>query len=220
MASYVCPFCGVRMSLHFQTEARRNFTFISERISENAEVPYLRVSIYRCPNEACSQESVIAEGINGYIGNKRVPIHPCASFRQFPEYIPQAIRTDYEEACTILDSSPKAAATLARRCLQGMIHDFWDIHAKTLNAEITMLKDKVPASQWMAIDALRKIGNIGAHMEHDVNLIIDVDSSEARQLIRLIEHLLEKWYIDRHDAEMLYADLTEISKEKTAARKS
>lgn len=57
-------------------------------------------------------------------------------------------------------------------------------------------------------------------MEHDVNLIIDVDSSEARQLIRLIEHLLEKWYIDRHDAEMLYADLTEISKEKTAARKS
>ena len=119
----------------------------------------------------------------------------------------------------IMNDSPKAAATLARRCLQGMIHDFWNIHEKNLNAEITQLKGKVPASQWKAIDAVRNIGNIGAHMEHDVNLIIDVDPDEAGKLIRLIEHLIEKWYIDRHDAEALYAELADISDEKNKARK-
>jgi len=100
-----------------------------------------------------------------------------------------------------------------------MIHDFWDIHEKNLNAEISQLKGKVSASQWKAIDAIRSIGNIGAHMEHDVNKIIDVDPDEAGKLIRLIEHLIEKWYIDRHDEEELYAELADISQDKAEARK-
>lgn len=80
----------------------------------------------------------------------------------------------------IIELSPKAAATLFRRCLQGMIHDFWNIHEKNLNAEITELQDKVPSSMWKALDGIRKIGNIGAHMESDVNLIVDIDISEAK----------------------------------------
>ncbi len=44
-----------------------------------------------------------------------------------------------------------------------MIHDFWGIYEKNLNAEITTLKDKVTSAQWAALDGLRKIGNIGAH---------------------------------------------------------
>lgn len=52
------------------------------------------------------------------------------SFAQvWPEYVPAPIRSDYEEACAIRDPSPKASATLARRCLQGMIRDF---HADTV----------------------------------------------------------------------------------------
>ena len=31
---------------------------------------------------------------------------------------------------------------------------------------------------WQAIDAVRSIGNIGAHMEKDINLIVDVDPEE------------------------------------------
>ena len=40
------------------------------------------------------------------------------------DYILEAILEDYKEACLIKDKSPKAAATLARRCLQGMIRIF------------------------------------------------------------------------------------------------
>lgn len=182
-------------------------------------MPHLQVSIFRCPNDDCRKESVIAEGIYGYIENAKVNIYPQAVYRHFPNYIPSAIRSDYEEACIIADYSPKAAATLARRCLQGMIRDFWGIQERTLNAEITKLKDHVPASQWRAIDAIRSIGNIGAHMERDVNMIVDVDAGEVRKLLLLIEHLMEKWYIDRHDAEELYHELAAISQEKSDARK-
>src|SRR4051812_26791478 len=44
-----------------------------------------------------------------------------------PEFIPAPLRADYFEACRIRDLSPKASATLARRCLQGMIRDFCGI---------------------------------------------------------------------------------------------
>ena len=99
-----------------------------------------------------------------------------------------------------------------------MIHDYWDIYEKNLNAEISSLKDKVTASQWKAIDGLRKMGNIGAHMEHDVDLIIDIDVDEAQKLMKLIELLFEKWYIARHDEEELLKDITSIADEKETLR--
>ena len=149
-----------------------------------------------------------------------VPIYPASFAVQFPEYVPVQIRSDYEEAYAILSISPKASATLSRRCLQGMIHDFWDIHEKNLNAEITALKPHISASQWKALDGLRRIGNIGAHMERDVNCIIDVDPEEAENLLKLIQLLIGKWYINRHEEEALYADIVAAADEKTEAKKS
>lgn len=220
MAGFRCPFCGEIMSIHSQTSTTWNMNFESSQYANVYKQPYLRITIYKCPNDACQKESIFADGYNGYIENSSVRIYPQSAFNVYPEYVPLAIRMDYQEACSIADLSPKAAATLARRCLQGMIHDFWGIHEKNLNAEITELNGKVPASQWKAIDAIRNIGNIGAHMEHDVDRIIDVEPDEANKLIRLIEHLIEKWYIDQHDSEELYRELANISQEKSAARKA
>ena len=128
------------------------------------------------------------------------------------------IRQDYEEAYAILNLSPKASATLSRRCLQGMIRDFWGITKNNLAAEIDALQDKIPAAQFAAINALRKIGNIGAHMEKDVNTIVDIEPEEAQKLIQLIEMLLKQWYIERHEQEKLYEDITKISADKQVAR--
>lgn len=220
MAGYKCPFCGEIMSIQSETITRHRLNFRYSGFPNNTDVPHLLIDIFKCPNDDCEKETIIASGENGYINNSIIPIYPPARYHRFPDYVPEAIREDYVEACAIAGRSPKAAATLARRCLQGMIHDFWGIHEKNLNAEITQLKPQIPASQWRAIDAVRSIGNIGAHMEHDVNRIVDVEPDEANKLIRLIEHLIEKWYIDRHDAEELYEELADISQEKADARKS
>ncbi len=135
-----------------------------------------------------------------------------------PDYVPDAITSDYYEAWSIIDLSPKASATLARRCLQGMIHDFWEIKEKNLNAEITKLRGLIPPEQWNVIDSLRRIGNIGAHMEKDINSIVDIDSGEAEKLLRLIEYLFKDWYIQRHDRECLYQNIIAIDSEKQDQR--
>lgn len=219
MAGFKCPFCGEIMSISSETlvEYKLNFNQVSHSYN-SINHPYLEVLIYRCPNDECQEETILAAGKKNYIQGKKVSIYPEAIFQNFPDYVPESIRSDYEEACTICEKSPKAAATLARRCLQGMIHDFWNIHEKNLNAEITELKQHVPAAQWKAIDSVRSIGNISAHMEHDVNLIIDVNTDEASALLKLIEHLISKWYIDRHESEELYQDVAAIGAKKQESR--
>ena len=49
-----------------------------------------------------------------------------------------------------------------------------------------------------ATDHVRQLGNIGAHMEKDINLILDVEPDEAQALINLIELLFEEWCVAKH----------------------
>ena len=136
-----------------------------------------------------------------------------------PDYIPKQIRDDYYEACLIRDLSPKAAAALARRCLQGIIRDFWNIQEATLHKEIAVLQSQIEASLWSAIDAVRSVGNIGAHMEKDVNKIIDIEPEEAAKLIGLVEVLFKEWYVARHEREERLRELSELATQKAKERK-
>jgi hypothetical protein len=124
---------------------------------------------------------------------------PPSAAKHFPEYVPQVIRDDYQEACLIRDLSPKASATLSRRCLQGILRDFWKVKPGRLIDEIEEVKDKIDPETWGAIEAVRKLGNIGAHMEKDIDVIVDVDPEEAGLLIGLVETLLKEWYVARED---------------------
>ena len=96
-----------------------------------------------------------------------------------------------------------------------MIRDFFDIKGQqTLQQEIRSIKDEVASGVWAAIEGVRKIGAIGAHMEEDVNLIIDIEPEEANKLIWLIEFLIESWYIRRHDDEKKLEEIPEIVAQK------
>ena len=148
---------------------------------------------------------------------------PEPSGKPQPDYIPVVLRKDYEEACKIRDLSPKAAATLARRCLQGMIRDFGQVAKHRLVDEIDALRKlvedgKAPSGVTYesvdAIDHVRGIGNIGAHMEKDVDLIIDIDPGEAQVLIELIEMLFSEWYVQRHLRLERLAKIAAIREEK------
>ncbi|MFH4289477.1 DUF4145 domain-containing protein, partial [Acinetobacter baumannii] len=78
-------------------------------------------------------------------------LKPNSSAKTFPDYIPKAVLDDYNEACLIRDLSPKASATLSRRCLQGMIRDYWGVSKNTLNEEIKAIKDRIDPIIWQAI---------------------------------------------------------------------
>ncbi len=139
---------------------------------------------------------------------------PESAAKPFPDYIPKPIINDYKEACLIKEKSPKASATLSRRCLQGIIRDFWKIKKNRLIDEIKELQNKIDPIVWEAINSVRRVGNIGAHMEKDVNLIIDVDTKEAELLIWLIETLFTDWYINQHERKQRMSNIVQLVEKK------
>lgn len=211
--TFTCPYCGREQSYSNANMLRSyapNDCYNRQKDSKDVIIYHIR-----CSNADCQKFIITGRFI---ISNEQFDISPQHVHKAYPDYIPKQIRDDYAEAADIIELSPKAAATLFRRCLQGMIHDFWDIHEKNLNAEITKLQDRIPPSMWKALNGIREIGNIGAHMEQDVNLIVEIDIAEAKKLQKLIELLFDKWYIARHDEEELYNDISDISDKKQTER--
>lgn len=210
MFSWKCGYCG-----HATTITEPNFSdswsVIETQRSKFGEIGLGHIAI-ACPNEDCEEltlevrlTSVQGNVFNEYCeGVQRISefnLLPFSHAKPQPEYIPKAIRDDYLEACLILNASPKASAAMSRRCLQGVVRDYWDIPQNkrgNLGAELNYIKESVTEDTWDAIHTIRSVGDIGAHMEKDVNTIIDVDSSEAGLLIELIETLLDDWYVERH----------------------
>jgi hypothetical protein len=108
-----------------------------------------------------------------------------------------------------------------------MIRDFAKISGRTLFQEIIDLKKEVRAGNGPrgvsiesvdAIDHVRTVGNIGAHMEADVEHIISVEPGEAQLLIELIESLFEEWYIERHTREARFKELAALADAKKLAK--
>lgn len=228
---FTCPFCNTNFYVGHNTVSTCFIAFgysysttdyknsLNIRRKSEIDGSDIKIDVYHCPN--CEKYTVISTLIGSSYNNKvEVMLYPDSKAKQYPDYVPQAIRNDYEEAHKILYLSPKSSATLSRRCIQGMIRNKWSINRKNLNEEIDAIKDNIEPSLYSSIDALRKLGNIGAHMEKDINLIIDIDPKEAVKLVKLVEILIHEWYIVPHDRELLFNEITDINSSKQEQRKS
>lgn len=231
---WTCGFCNSnQIATHNNAESNFDYQEIGKSKQGLFGVESLTI---RCLNSDCN-ESTIHVGIRpakyiqgrGWGGDGRAlqtwTLRPETSAKSQPPYIPSVLVEDYTEACRIRDLSPKASATLSRRCLQGMIRDFASISKARLIDEINTLKDAVNAGSAPqgvapetidAIDAVRSIGNIGAHMEKDISLIVEVDPGEAQALIDLLELLFDEWYVARHDRQERLAKVQAIAAQKKA----
>ena len=212
--NFTCPFCNHTFPLisHTYYEYLNDFKLPVKGGWLLDKTYSFKVRMHRCPN--CEKITSFADYSGSEMPQKTIPIFPVSIAKQFPSYVPESIRQDYEEACAIVTLSPKASATLSRRCLQGMIRDFWGITGKKrLIDEIDALQDKVSAAQWKILNSIRRLGNIGAHPEADVNLIIDIEPVDAQKLISVIELLIQQWYIERHEQEQLYKDVLELDQD-------
>lgn len=231
--NWTCPHCATPQAV---SDEKHDFNMRSIGLKGQTE-GNLVVQDYSigCVNPSCSKMTIrikIAEGeYNGhrYVFKKSGAVifdqhvYPQALTKPQPDYIPHPIREDYYEACLIRDLSPKASATLIRRCLQGMIRDFAGISKSRLIDEIKELRatiDNGSADRAIslesvdAIDRVRSVGNIGAHMEKDIDLIVPVEPGEAQALIELVEVLFDEWYGAREKRKARFARIDAIADDK------
>lgn len=225
--SWTCPYCNRPTTITDNDSQAFSTTSYTE--SSDGK-PYLSGIFIVCPNTECKRLTISLSMYKTEIirGNRQATgklktwsLMPPSKAKAFPPYVPKPIIEDYEQACLILDGSPKASATLSRRCLQGMIRNYWGIKRPEnhkspwrLKEEIEAIEDKVEPETWAAIDGVRKIGNIGAHMEEDINVIVDVDPEEADKLIWLIEVLIKDWYINKHERQAKLAEIKAAASSK------
>ncbi|MDP1924426.1 MAG: DUF4145 domain-containing protein [Thiobacillus sp.] len=219
---WTCPFCNRGATITEKNHYSQANHFLHGNKDGHLVIV---VSATTCPNAECKEYELKArlfkwDGTHGRAVGEPLTqwqLRPSSNAKVFPEYIPKPVLDDYTEACAIRDLSPKASATLARRCLQGIIRDYWGISKNRLVEEISELKPLIDSATWGAIDAVRSIGNIGAHMEKDINLVIDVEPEEAQLLIGLIEILLKDWYIARHERQVHLNGIVALAGAKKAA---
>lgn len=227
--SWRCPFCNHDTIITNQNY-RSGYVGLDVDNKHGTRMAYITYIV--CPNQECKEftmEVHLYRASYISISKNFIPVDnnsclkvwkliPASEARVFPDYIPLPIRKDYEEACLIRDLSPKASATLSRRCLQGIIRDFWGISKGRLVDEIEAIKGKVDPLTWDAIDTVRSVGNIGAHMEKDINIVIDVEPEEAGLLIGLIENLISDWYIAKYEREQRFKNIVQLKVAKQQAQ--
>jgi hypothetical protein len=155
---YTCPFCDRDTTV---TERDVHFGETYLDIPNADGLRGLGSRFVVCPNPKCKKIALRVtlhefewkqefDGM-GHVTNVRKigsllarwNLIPPSNAKVFPSYIPDVIRNDYVEACLIRELSPKASATLSRRCLKGMIRDFWGVQKARLIDEILELKSKV-----------------------------------------------------------------------------
>ena len=137
--AWTCPYCGRATTITCE-----NYSVGRHDFDQNNKDGSLAIAtmVITCPHPKCRQYQITgsllktaaehyADGIKFQPTGQPLiswAMKPQSTAKLFPDYIPQAIRDDYEEACLICKLSPKASATLSRRCLQGIIRDFWKVN--------------------------------------------------------------------------------------------
>lgn len=195
-----CPHCAVEINSDFQewylggdTQAHWSlFTMI-------------------CPNPECGKMiielaagdpvSAYKQGIVG-IGNIRYKliVNPLASSRPpVPKEVDEKFAVDYKEACLILKFSPKASAALSRRCLQNILREKAFVKPGDLYKEIQQVIDNnsLPSHLSASIDAIRNIGNFGAHPIKSTSTgeIVEVEVGEAEWTLDVLESLFDFYFV-------------------------
>lgn len=232
--NWTCPTCGSHTTITSPNMSMRSLDLIAHRTSDNMGIE-LTAKLIECPNQDCKAQSFSVTALHAKrsttnhigvqhgdrsrpVGIGKFTFLPTTAY-PLSKHVPAQVQNDYNEAFLIKDLSEKASATLARRALQGMVRDFFSIRDKrTLHQELEAIKDKCDTALYEAMMGVKSVGNIGAHPEQDVNLIVDVEPGEPEALLQLIHLLDREWYVARADRDARIAKMKSLAAGKEAAR--
>lgn len=231
--NWQCPFCGSYTTITDAT--RTNDCAVLNHNSKHGSMALVGQST-ACQNPDCLELTLTVywgkptrtaygkiEGVDTSEPYSTHRLLPEAALITLPDGVPEEIAVTYRETVLVSPISGRAAAAMARRCLQGIVRDFFAIPENkrgNLGAELSFVKDQIDPDLWDAIQALRSIGDIGAHMDKNVDQIIDVSPDEAQLLIELIETLFKDWYGVRAKKQRNRSGLMAMLQEKRGQQKA
>lgn len=127
-------------------------------------------------------------------------VHPRKTSRPpTPAEVPESFSQDYNEACLVLSDSPKASASLSRRCLELLLTEKAGTKEGNLAQAIQEVLDLQLFPKRIAeyLDAVREIGNFGAHPRKSLHTgeIMSVAPGEAELNLEVLEALFDFFFV-------------------------
>jgi len=161
-----------------------------------------------CPNDDCGRsfffllftKSVLAADGSSRNQTTSILAHPKkSSHSPLAADVPKSYADEYDEACAVLEESPKASAALSRRLLQTLLREEAKVKPADLSNEIDEVlgKNSLPSRLAESIDAIRNIGNFATHPIKSKNSteIVPVEPGEAEWTLDVLESLFDFYFV-------------------------
>jgi hypothetical protein len=193
--SFNCPFCNAFAK---QIWCRTTYYTGSFKNLDNTDV---------CFCAHCNRYS---------IWHEEQMIYPDFSGIELPnEDLSDEIKTDYQEAASIIQKSPRGAAALLRLVIQKLCIQLGE-KGRDINTDIgNFVKKGLPAKVQESLDTLRVIGNEAVH-PGQLDLKDDVETASA--LFKLVNFIAEKMITEPKEIEEIYNKLPESKKKQIKER--
>jgi len=125
------------------------------------------------------------------------------------------IKTDYQEAASILQKSPRGAVALLRLAIQKLCVQLGE-KGKDINADIgNLVKKGLPVKVQQSLDSLRVIGNEAVHPG---TLDLRDDTKIGSALFKLVNFIAEKMITEPKEIDEIYNKLPESKKKQIEKR--
>ena len=159
---------------------KNDLTYHYEKYPQNVKVKMVNLHLSSCYN---------CNGFSVWVRDRLV----------FPFRVaerPDLVATDFEEAATILDKSPRGAAALIYLCIQTLMPLVKE-NGRHLDDEIASLLSKgLQVEIEEAMDALRTLGNNGAHSGQ---IDLKEDKATTTRIVALLKMIVERRTLKNRD---------------------
>lgn len=196
LSAFHCPFCSVYANqIWFDSAYRGN----------NSWEWFTNGNVCLCMH--CRKFSIWYESIM---------LYPSFEGIQPPNQdLSEEIQSDYQEAASILQKSPRGAAALLRLTIQKLCKDLGE-KGKNINDDIKSLVAKgLPSAVQKSLDVVRVIGNDSVH-PGQIDLKDDIETAKA--LFKLVNLIAEKMITEPREVEEIYNSLPETKRQEIEKR--
>jgi hypothetical protein len=200
-----CPHCGIEVRFEdtsIQNHGGGSYGSISPLYINTRKGMCLCIFTMSCPS--CGRVIMILEstkdGPQKEFRQVEILLWPDSGLRLVPPEVESeapSLANDFREATAVFPKSKKAAAALARRCLQFILKEKAGTKTKDLADQIDEVINGLPSELASNVDAIRHLGNFAAHpiKSKSVGEIVEVEEGEAEWLLDVLQDLFDYYYV-------------------------